>query len=60
MWTCNKCKNKFEDPDYKTVCAEDLYGVSSQFTSRNYIDILICPECRSVEIEEWYEYEEED
>lgn len=58
MWICENCKEIFDEPDYESICAEDYYGVSSMFNSCNYIDIKVCPECGSDEIEEYYDEED--
>lgn len=51
MYKCTKCYEMFAEPDSKTICYEDYYGVGSLFDTRNYTDLLICPECGDEDIE---------
>ena len=36
MYRCPECRKTFEEPNFETVCMEDLYGVSSMFRDRHY------------------------
>lgn len=64
MYKCPECGEIFEDPEYETVCMEELYGVSSMFRDSHYKTFASCPHCGSPIDEEtdgWDEsYEEEE
>ena len=45
MYKCPECGAIFEDPEYQTVCFEELYGVGSMFPDRHYGTFANCPEC---------------
>lgn len=66
MYKCPECGAIFEDPEYETVCFEELYGVGSMFTDRHYGTFANCPQCGgSIDIEydiydEEYEYESDE
>ena len=45
MYKCPECGAIFEDPEYETVCFEELYGVGSMFSDRHYGTIANCPYC---------------
>ena len=55
MWKCERCGAKFDDPDSKTICYEQYFGVASMFPNMNYGDISICPECGSEDIDTYYD-----
>ena len=52
MYKCTKCYEVFDEPDSKTICYEDYYGVGSLFDTRHTTEILICPECGDEDIED--------
>ena len=66
MYKCPECGAIFEDPEYETVCFEELYGVGSMFPDRHYGTFANCPQCGgSIDIEydiydEEYEYESDE
>ena len=66
MYKCPECGAIFEDPEYETVCFEELYGVGSMFADRHYGTFANCPQCgSSIDIEydiydEEYEYESDE
>ena len=66
MYKCPECGAIFEDPEYETVCFEELYGVGSMFPDRHYGTFANCPECgEAIDIEydvydEEYEYESDE
>ena len=64
MYKCPECGAIFEDPEYETVCFEELYGVGSMFQDRHYGTFANCPECGSaidIEADSWDEaYEQSD
>ena len=66
MYKCPECGAIFEEPEYETVCFEELYGVGSMFTDRHYGTFANCPQCGgSIDIEydiydEEYEYESDE
>ena len=66
MYKCPECGAIFEDPEYETVCFEELYGVGSMFPDRHYGTFANCPECGgAIDIEydtydEEYEYESDE
>ena len=52
MYKCPECGAIFEEPEYETVCFEELYGVGSMFTDRHYGTFANCPQCGgSIDIE---------
>lgn len=60
MYKCPECGAVFEEPEYETVCFEELYGVGSMFGDRHYGTFANCPECGgSIDIE-YDTYDEED
>ena len=65
-YKCPECGAIFEEPEYETVCFEELYGVGSMFTDRHYGTFANCPQCGgSIDIEydiydEEYEYESDE
>ena len=58
-YICKNCDTIFEKEEgyEKRVCLEDWYGVGGQFESSTYIMTIACPECLSVEVDD---YEEEE
>ena len=62
MYKCPECGAIFEEPEYETVCFEELYGVGSMFTDRHYGTFANCPHCGgSIDIEyDTYDEEYED
>lgn len=63
MYKCPECGAIFDEPEYETVCLEELYGVGSMFADRHYGTITNCPECgMAIDIEEdvYDEDEKED
>ena len=64
MYKCPECKKTFEEPNFETVCMEDLYGVSSMFRDRHYKTFASCPKCGEAidtELDAWDEsYEDDD
>ena len=59
MYKCPECGAIFEDPEYETVCFEELYGVGSMFPDRHYGTFANCPECGGVIDIEYDTYDEE-
>ena len=60
MYRCPECGSVFEEPEYETVCFEELYGVGSMFADRHYGTFASCPRCGgSIDIE-CDTYDEED
>lgn len=45
MYKCPECGATFEEPEYETVCFEELYGVGSMFADRHYGTFASCPKC---------------
>ena len=61
MYRCPECGAVFEEPEYETVCFEELYGVGSMFQDRHYGTFANCPECgEAIDIEYDIYDEEED
>lgn len=60
MYKCPECGAIFEEPEYETVCFEDLCGVGSMFTDRHYGTLASCPECGTSIDTEYDTYYEED
>ncbi len=64
MFKCPGCGAIFEEPDFETVCFEELYGVGSMFTDRHYGTFASCPKCGEsidTEYDTWdEEYEDEN
>lgn len=54
----------FEEPEYETVCFEELYGVGSMFPDRHYGTFANCPRCGGsidIEYDTWdEEYDDEN
>ena len=63
-YKCPECGVIFEEPEYETVCFEDLYGVSSMFPDRHYGTFASCPRCGGsidIEYDTWdEEYDDEN
>ena len=59
MYRCPECGAIFEDPEYETVCFEELYGVGSMFPDRHYGTFANCPECGGAIDIEYDTYDEE-
>ena len=52
MYKCPECGEIFEEPEYETVCFEEIYGVGSMFPDRHYGTFANCPRCGgSIDIE---------
>lgn len=65
MLKCGWCDCVFDEEDglERRVCLEDYYGVGGQFEDSTYIECIACPNCGSVECnqyEEWDSEEEEE
>ena len=61
MYKCPERGSVFEEPEYETVCFEELYGVGSMFSDRHYGTFANCPHCGgSIDIEYDIYDEEED
>ena len=66
MYRCPECGAVFDEPEYETVCFEELYGVGSMFPDRHYGTFANCPECgEAIDIEydiydEEHEYESDE
>lgn len=62
MYKCPECGAIFDEPEYETVCFEELYGVGSMFSDRHYGTFANCPHCGgSIDIEyDIYDEEEYD
>lgn len=52
MYKCNKCEELFEEPETKSIIAEDYLGVSTIMTGRTNLNMYICPSCNAEDIEE--------
>jgi len=53
MYKCPECGKVFDEPEYETVCFEELYGVGSMFGDRHYGTFANCPHCgEAIDIEE--------
>ena len=54
----------FDEPEYETVCFEELYGVGSMFPDRHYGTFASCPRCGGsidIEYDTWdEEYDDEN
>ena len=59
MYKCPECGAIFEDPEYETLCFEELYGVGSMFPDRHYGTFANCPECGGAIDIEYDTYDEE-
>ena len=57
MLRCTNCEDIFneDEVDYKNVCLEVEYGITSLFPNRTYKDVPICPRCRCDILEEYFE-----
>ena len=62
MYRCPECGAIFEEPEYETVCLEELYGVGSMFRDQHYTTFANCPRCgEAIDIEyDTYDEEEDD
>ena len=64
MYRCPECGSVFEEPEYETVCLEELYGVGSMFSDRHYGTFANCPRCGGsidIEYDTWdEEYDDEN
>ena len=64
MYKCPECGAIFEEPEYETVCYEDIYGVGSMFPDRHYGTFANCPRCGGsidIEYDTWdEEYDDEN
>ena len=59
MYKCPECGAIFEEPEYETVCFEELYGVGSMFPDRHYGTFASCPRCGGAIDIEYDTYDEE-
>lgn len=59
-YKCPECGAIFEEPEYETVCFEELYGVGSMFRDRHYGTFANCPECGGAIDIEYDTYDEEE
>ena len=59
-YKCPECESVFEEPEYETVCFEELYGVGSMFNDRHYGTFANCPHCGGSIDVEYDIYDEED
>lgn len=64
MYKCPECGAIFEEPEYETVCYEEIYGVGSMFPDRHYGTFANCPRCGGsidIEYDTWdEEYDDEN
>ena len=60
MWRCDNCGAEFEEPAVEEICMEDYFGVGSLFRDRHYKNITVCPNCRSEDIDEFFDDEDDD
>ena len=60
MYRCYNCKAEFDESDVELTSYEDYYGVSSMFRDRHYFSLEVCPNCRSEDIEEIDDEEEDE
>ena len=60
MYKCPECGAIFDEPEYETVCFEELYGVGSMFPDRHYGTFANCPECGGAIDIEYDIYDEEE
>ena len=64
MYKCPECGAIFEEPEYETVCFEEIYGVGSMFPDRHYGTFANCPRCGGsidIEYDTWdEEYDDEN
>ena len=60
MYKCPECGSVFEEPEYETVCFEELYGVGSMFMDRHYGTFANCPKCGEAIDIEYDTYDEEE
>ena len=60
MYKCPECGAVFDEPEYETVCFEELYGVGSMFPDRHYGTFANCPECGESIDTEYDTYDEEE
>ena len=60
MYKCPECGAVFEDPEYETVCFEELYGVGSMFADRHYGTFASCPRCGEAIDTEYDIYDEDE
>ena len=61
-YKCPECGAVIEEPEYETVCLEELYGVGSMFSNMHYRTLASCPNCgEAIDIEyDTYDEEYED
>jgi len=58
MWKCERCGAVFGEPEYKEFCYEDYCGVGEMFPNKHYGTYGVCPECRSEDIDTYYDDDE--
>lgn len=59
-YKCSECGAIFEEPEYETVCFEELYGVGSMFADRHYGTFASCPRCGEAIDTEYDIYDEDE
>ena len=59
-YKCPECGAIFEEPEYETVCFEELYGVGSMFPDRHYGTFASCPRCGEAIDTEYDIYDEDE
>lgn len=60
MYICEHCEKVFEEPHTIHTTYESYYGVWSDFSSHNPLDLKVCPHCGCEEIKPYEESEEEE
>jgi len=58
MYKCWNCNKEFDEPEIEKTSYEDLYGIDDGL-SRNPIDLEVCPYCKSDQVFEIEEPEQE-
>ena len=58
-YKCDNCGCEFEEPEEERTTYESYYGVSSLFRDRHSLTLYVCPNCKSEDIDEIEEEEEE-
>lgn len=54
MWKCHECGEEFDEPKYYQECVGEFWGAPA------YETWVICPHCKSEDIEEDYNYDNGD
>ena len=60
MWVCDRCGERFEEPEAKEYCYETYNGVGSLFQDRHYGHYSVCPYCGSEDIDTYFEEDSEE